>query len=530
MSNHSTGTREFEALSPEILLDTHDIVIIGSGISGLTAGAILSRLGRKVTILEQHYVPGGATHVFRRKGHEWNTGLHYVGDVHNKSHPLRKLFDELTDGELEWSACQVNYDRIIFPDKTFEFHAGSENFREELLRFFPREKKGIDSYLSMIKDVKNVTRLYSASRVFPIMKPLVGLSRFPDYFYSSTEKILCGLFSDERLRAVIAGQYGNYGLPPNESSFGVHALVANHYMEGSSFPVGGSGEIARTLGKAIRKRGGKIITRAKVQKILTDSRGVTGVLLAGGGIIRSKNVISTAGLRVTREKLLGLSENSGHPVKLTPGYVSLALGYDLPGDEFSHDGANLWVHPSYDLNENVRKYFSRESKTPPFSYISFPFQKDPSWQRRVGSKVSIDLLGIVPSAWFSEWKTAGFGKRPEAYDAFKESLARPYLDVMDKFFPELKNRLEHLEISTPLTVQHFLGNMEGEIYGLASNPEKFRNLKTGPRTEIRGLFLSGQDTLFIGIYGAMISGLLTASALHPIGTMNEVLSTGIFES
>ncbi len=529
MSKHSTGTREFEALSPEILQDTHDILIIGSGISGLTAGAILSRLGRKVTILEQHYLPGGATHVFRRKGHEWNTGLHYVGDVHEKSHPLRKLFDELTDGELGWSPCQVNYDRIIFPDKTYDFYAGTENFRDELQKHFPHEGKSIDKYLSMLRDVKNVTRLYSASRVFPRLNPLVGMSRFPDYFYNSTDKILGDLFKDPHLRAVITGQYGNYGLPPKDSSFGVHALVALHYMGGSSFPAGGAGEIARTMGKAIRRRGGKIVTRARVEKILTDSNGVTGVVLEGGKILRSNTVISTAGLRITKEKLLGQEKTSGHPRILTPGYVSLALGYDIPAENFSHDGANLWLHPSYDHNSNVSDYFSGKTSEPPFSYISFPFQKDPEWKNRVGPKVSVDLLGIVPAMWFEKWKGSDFGKRPPEYEAFKEKLAHPHLETMTRYFPELTSKLEHIEISTPLTVGHFLGNFEGEIYGLASNPEKFRNRETGLRTDIRGLYLSGQDTLFIGIYGAMMSGLLTAGAIHPIGTIKEVLGTGIFD-
>jgi all-trans-retinol 13,14-reductase len=529
VSKHSTGTREFEALSSGILQDTQDILIIGSGISGLTAGAILSRMNRKVTILEQHYVPGGATHIFRRKGHEWNTGLHYIGDVHEKSHPLRKLFDELTDGELDWSPCQVNYDRLIFPDKTYDFKAGADHFRDELLRHFPQERRGIEKYLSVLRDVKNVTRLYSASRVFPVMNPLVSLSRFPGYFYQSTEKILGDLFQDARLRAVIAGQYGNYGLPPKGSSFGVHALVALHYMGGSSFPVGGSGEIARAMGRAIRKRGGKVVTRARVEKITTDSHGVTGVILEGGEVLRAKTVISTAGLRVTKEKLLGGETSSSHPKTLTPGYISLAMGFDLSADDFSHDGANLWVHPSYDFNKNVTDYFTKTSSLPPFSYISFPFQKDPSWKKRVGPKVSVDLLGIVPSHWFGPWKESDFGNRTAEYEHFKTELARPHLETMNRLFPELQNKLEHLEISTPLTVKHFLGNMDGEIYGLASNPEKFRNRHTGPRTDIRGLYLSGQDTLFIGIYGAMMSGLLTAGSIHPLATFREVLGTGIFD-
>ncbi len=168
--------REFEYFSPEVANESYDVIIIGSGISGLTAGAILSRLGRKVLILEQHYIPGGATHVFKRKDHEWNTGLHYLGVVHEPSHPLRKTFDLLTDGKLDWGPRQDNYDRFFFPDKTYTFPAGTEAFREEILRHFPHEKKGLDQYLKLLREVKSLTRLFGVSRVFKLARPLVNLS------------------------------------------------------------------------------------------------------------------------------------------------------------------------------------------------------------------------------------------------------------------------------------------------------------------------------------------------------------------
>src|ERR1700728_1598486 len=84
------------------LADSWDAIVIGSGIGGLAAAALLSIYGRKrVLVLERHYVAGGYTHVFQRHGYEWDVGLHYIGEVQQEGSMLRRAFDTITDGRLE---------------------------------------------------------------------------------------------------------------------------------------------------------------------------------------------------------------------------------------------------------------------------------------------------------------------------------------------------------------------------------------------------------------------------------------------
>ena len=73
--------------------EKYDVIIIGSGMSGLTAGVLLARHGKKVLILEKHFKVGGWTHTFHRNNYEWDVGIHYIGEVHSKRSPVRKLFD-----------------------------------------------------------------------------------------------------------------------------------------------------------------------------------------------------------------------------------------------------------------------------------------------------------------------------------------------------------------------------------------------------------------------------------------------------
>ena len=115
----------------------YDFIVIGSGMGGLTAAALLSKAGKKVLILEQHYTAGGFTHSYSRKGYEWDVGVHYIGDVHKEYSPLRKMYDLITDGELKWAYMDEVYDRIIFPDKEYKFRASEEKFKSEILKDFP---------------------------------------------------------------------------------------------------------------------------------------------------------------------------------------------------------------------------------------------------------------------------------------------------------------------------------------------------------------------------------------------------------
>ncbi|OGQ07651.1 MAG: hypothetical protein A3G32_02915 [Deltaproteobacteria bacterium RIFCSPLOWO2_12_FULL_40_28] len=104
----------------EHLKAPYDFIIIGSGIGGLAAASLLARKGKKVLVLEQHYVAGGFTHTFGRKGYEWDVGLHYVGEVHRKNSILRRVFDYISDGNLGWAAMKETYDKVYFGDTVYE--------------------------------------------------------------------------------------------------------------------------------------------------------------------------------------------------------------------------------------------------------------------------------------------------------------------------------------------------------------------------------------------------------------------------
>ena len=144
-----------------------DVIIIGSGISGLTAGVLLSTYGKKVLVLEKHFKAGGWTHTFRRENYEWDVGIHYIGEVHNKWSPVRKLFDLVSDGKLEWHKMDANYDRIIFPDKQYNFIAPREQFIEGMVNYFPGTEEKMRRYIQKVDEAVKSGRSYFANKALP---------------------------------------------------------------------------------------------------------------------------------------------------------------------------------------------------------------------------------------------------------------------------------------------------------------------------------------------------------------------------
>tara|TARA_R110001632_G_scaffold99271_1_gene206013 strand:- start:16476 stop:18062 length:1587 start_codon:yes stop_codon:yes gene_type:complete len=518
------------------LENNYDAIIIGSGMGSLTTAAILAKEGQKVLVLERHYTAGGFTHVFKRKGFEWDVGIHYVGEVQRPNSVIKKLFDYISDSKLEWADMGDVYDKIIIGDKEYDFVKGTQNFKDKLVEYFPQEKEAIDSYVNLVFEaIKTSQNFYINKALSPLMNFFVGRKmRRPFYNFSdkTTYEVLKSITDNEELIKVLAGQYGDYGLPPKQSSFVMHAAVARHYFGGGSFPVGGSSQIAETIDAVIEKAGGTILISADVEEIIISNNKATGVRMQDGKVFSAKKIISGAGIMNTYAKLLPSNISKKHKlknklsrVKRSVSHACLYIGLKGSPEELKLPKTNYWIYPS-DLNHDscVSRYVNNVDEEFPVVYISFPSAKDPDWSNRYPGKSTIDIITLLPYEYFEYWDGTRWMKRGDDYDELKEKMSQRLLEVLYKKIPQAKGKIIHQELSTPLTTKHFVNYENGEIYGLDHTPKRFRQRFLKPRTPIKNLYLTGQDIVTAGVAAALFSGVITSVAITGKNVMKKIMS------
>jgi all-trans-retinol 13,14-reductase len=502
----------------------YDAIVVGSGIGGLASAALLAKHAHKrVLVLERHYVAGGFTHAFRRPGYEWDVGVHYIGEV-TRPTLLRRVFDDVTDGALEWADMGEVYDTFVFGDERYPLRAGRENLRADLHAWFPSETRAIDRYFDLVRRTVRRSQLYFAEKALPgpLASILGGALRWPSMraIRRTTLEVLSTLTTNRRLIAVLAGQWPDYGLPPAQGSFFIHAMVAAHYFRGGAYPVGGASRIAETIAPVITREGGAVVTSAEVAKILVEEGRAVGVRLADGRDVRAPLVISDAGVPATYGRLLDAehAEQSGWPelrekVKPSVAHASLYLGFRKTARELALPKGNVWIYPGHDHDENVARFLADPDAELPILFLSFPSAKDPSFEDRHPGRATMEAVTMLPYEPFAAWADTRWKKRGADYDALKARLTARILEMMRAHFPAAVEAVDHAELSTPLSTRHFAGHEHGEIYGLAHTPARFEARQLRPQTAIRGLYLTGADICSAGVAGALMGGVLTASAV-----------------
>ncbi|EPG72433.1 NAD(P)-binding Rossmann-like domain protein [Leptospira fainei serovar Hurstbridge str. BUT 6] len=506
----------------------YDVIIIGSGMGALTTGSLLAQFSdKKVLLLEQHFKAGGFTHVFKREGKFlWDVGIHYVGDMESGS-ALRKVFDLVTAGKVRWAAMPDVFEKFVYPDFTFSVRNDPSIYENDLIESFPEEKEAIRRYFHDIKKVASWHGRHMMLKALPPFLDTFGAAL--DLIGSSSALVTTGEYLDknfrnQKLKAVLCSQWGDYGLPPKISSFAIHALIVSHYLKGGFYPIGGSGQIAQAVQDILKAHGGRIALSREVKEILVDNGKAIGVRVLNKRkteeegkeieeIYYAPQIVSDAGAYNTFLNLLPTSvklpyrqelESFSKVFPLTTN-VTLYLGLKEDPRRLGFQGENHWIYSSYDHDKNFSEgYKWTEGGRIPGVYLSFPSLKDPEAHAHTA-----EIIAFCDYKAFEFWKDQPWKERNETYKAKKAELIRRLLDYVEEKYEGFKDLVEYTELSTPITTEHFTLHRKGTIYGLPCVPDRFREVKSpwfSPKTPIENLTLTGADAASPGLSGAMMGG------------------------
>ena len=507
--------------------DTFDDIVIGGGLGGLTCAAYLAASGRHVLVAEKHDITGGNSMVFRRRGYEFDVGVHYIGECQVGGLINRILAGLSLEDRIRFRRMDDVFDVLVFPDRTIEIPAGWDSYRQTLAEAFPDEADAVRCVLDVLERVANAAMRRPGSDIQDLFESgLTPLTALYDRFDLSVAA-----------RGALSHWAGLYGSGPDESATVIHAILADHYMNGAFYPEGGGQMFSARLVQVIEACGGEVRVGALTEQIVADETGrVVGVRFSDGTIAHAENVISNADYRRTvlelGDGLTWSAETVERAQTARMGYPLFCVYVVIEGDfERPVNNSNFFVFGHDDIAATFGSLSEGLIDDAPFAYISVASRKDPTNEGLAPSGFTnfqiMTLVPLEPAMWgVDEGPTTGPKyRRRDDYRSAKAALQDRLLERAEIALGPFRDRIVYVESATPLTQERYTRSTAGSSYGLAHAPDAVGPLRPGYATEIPGLFLVGANAPGgHGIAGVMAGGLAAAGQV-----LGEDLSSSVME-
>lgn len=484
-----------------------DVAVVGSGLGGLTTALELARNGYKVAVFEQHRVPGGYAHSFKRKDFEIDVSLHHFGGL-SEGKSIHGVLKTL--GILD----RINYKRkdnimtVRFPDgeKVIPNHPGS--FKAFLTREFPREKEKISELLAHLKILRwhIVGGWIDPDFDIPPEELLVG-----KYLDKTFLELVKEYVQDERLIGYLSQYWMYIGLPPEHVNATFSTCVFNsHFLEQIYDVEGGGSAIVSAAVDQLREHGSECFVKSKVEKILVENGKATGVQLKNGDVYRTDIVVSNADPYQTFNNLLGEGDVSKlyrfrlEKMKKSVSLVALYVGLDCPASELGVPKEMYFYNHDHNSTVGYERAMAEEFDKTDWCLTNYETSKVCKFPE------GYSLLSFVEIAPTSDWLDLD----REAYKKKKEEVKQTLLEKYYKRFPELRAHIIMTEFGTPRTMNRFSLNSGGSVYGLAQTVEQSASKRLRNITPVENLYLTGSWTWTGGgSEGAIMSGVQTCASI-----------------
>ncbi|MCI0546850.1 MAG: NAD(P)/FAD-dependent oxidoreductase, partial [Candidatus Rokubacteria bacterium] len=488
-----------------------DTVVIGAGISGLVDAILLAETGRRVTVLEQHNIPGGCLQQFRRKGTTFDVGFHYMGST-EPGRPMRQMLEHLR----VWDRIQV----IPFPEEAaievrrgarrFAYPSRFDLFRERALATWPHQRDTVDR---LVRDVDTLCAGYKwfdlrRGRTYPDPLDLKASA-------GSCEDYLRSTVDDPWLREVLGFQSFNLGLFSHEIPWVKHALAFRSNFDLTCRIDGGGGALVAALLERGKELGVTYHFRSRVASFECEGREAKAVTTAKGErfpadlfvaachpkpILRA--VPDEAIRPVFKQRILGMKDSRG------AFQVFLRLRAPLR----SLGATCVMVHDD-----------EEEHGDPPLHTLLVTYPSAVEQQGRHGLR--LEAMTYMYETPFARWRHLPVLRRGEEYEELKASLARRVIGIIAKMAPELPDLVEDVYSATPLSAEWYTLNEHGSVFGISHDISQQGTDRPMPRMRLRNLFFTGQSMMMPGICGVFINAFDTCDMIRADALLFDSVAT-----
>ncbi|WP_153555976.1 phytoene desaturase family protein [Roseimaritima sediminicola] len=457
----------------------YDTIIIGAGMSGLAAGIRLAHFDQRVCILERHYTIGGLNSFYRMNGRDYDVGLHAMTNFSRKgtkTGPLPKLLRQL---RLRWDDFQLAEQlgsEIRFPGVSLQFGNDAELLRSEIAEHFPDQVDGYDRVVGRLLDYDDLD------------------GDNPDFLRSSRE-VLAECISEPLLVEMLLCPLMWYGnARQNDMDFGQFCIMFRAcYLEGFARPFKGVRLILKNLVRKFRGLGGELKLRSGVSRIHVEDGHATGVVLDDGTELEGRRILSSAGAIETLRLCDDITEAEVAKAGQLSFIESISI-LDKQPQQLGFDRTILFYNDSERFHWQRPETGLCDVRTgvvcSPNNYAYAPDE----------GSLPDGIIRITTLADHDRWCALS----DKAYRAEKVVQQDAAIESAIRFMPDFRRHVIDADVFTPKTIRRFTWHDNGAVYGA---PEK----QLDGTTHVDNLYLCGTDQGFVGIVGAIVSGISMAN-------------------
>lgn len=494
----------------------YDMIIIGSGLAGLTSAALLTQAGYRVLVLEQHYIVGGCAHTFKRHNYIFDTAIHLIGGA-EPGGEVYNLYERLgLLGKIKFRKIDPMI-TLRIEDKSYPIPSQLNKLSSQMEAWFPEEAVAIREVIDEIKYIGGLKGSYN-------LKELKRILQFEKMTY---QEYLEKFFQHPHIMMILSSLVLFAGVPINQlSTFKMMNIMAS-YDGGAYYPKGNSQQLSNILKEYILFHGGEIKLNRRVEKIIFDETEIKGVIDQRGNSYLTTTVISNADMKSTLTKMIDSSlipKSYMKRIEKLEISLSAVVLYGViknevfPEDIYAHE--TVFFTQDNIINEDQLCFDPFNPKNDPVISICCPSLTEDSLAPE-GYSI-INMMSLCDPSYIEKIRD----------EKGKEFIFEQFIKVIEKKLPGIRENLEFYEFATPRTISRYTFNEQGAIYGWRKSVNKFGINEIGGSTPINGLYVAGHWTQGVhGVYGVIRSGRLAVQQVieDALKKENKAVRRGIVD-
>jgi phytoene dehydrogenase-like protein len=471
------------------------ITIIGAGLGGLTAGALLAKDGYKVTLLEQHNIVGGCATTFKRGDFICEVGLHEMDGVYTNPQ-IKKIFNKLDVYKNIEFVKADEFFKINLKDDEFIMPDGVDEAKSALNKKFPHEKQGIEKYFKLLESIskcfENLQNMkWHHYALFPFM--FFNLLRYKD---KSVSEVFDTLFRDTKLKLILNANVQYYNDTPDTLSFLLHCVAQYSYFKGGGYFIkGGSGRLSDYLASIITNNGGEIILKANVIECKKDE--VKYIKKHKVHTIKSDTLISNLSPLDTHTLF---KKPYIETKQIADSLLTIYIGFSKNIKE--HYGKGAYSNFIYDDMDSIDKF--NESLKKDITKRGFVFVDYSQLDSKLTSDPSKSFGAICMTDFIEDWQALS----KDEYKQKKLDLEKEVIKKLETHYPNISKYIEYIETGTAKTVQRYIKTPNATAYGYKPTPKQFFKIPKVKSDKVDNLYFVGQWVIAGGFSPSISSGYM----------------------